>query len=219
MRFGQPELFDPKLMQLIFDSGQPPELALLTARNFRKYFYTKLPFSSHARPKCTFASDWQNMPELFAVFSRISRGNTSIRIRECACASQACVLTFSIAPTCCITWFGDNSDVPTPPIGQATAIPYQGPATFGAVQTATPSVETSIMGPQELAGPETQTSKSACDTTIPTHLNSASAHPVCDIKAASETSNIKAASETSAVFEFFYFFGRPFLSNLVFASL
>ena len=107
-------------------------------------------------------------------------------IRECA--SQACVLTFSIEPTSCITWIGDNYDVPTPPVGQVTAIPYQGPAKFGALQTATPSVETSIMGPQELTGTVTQTNKSACDTTVPTCLNSAAAHPVCDNKAASETS-------------------------------
>jgi hypothetical protein len=34
-------------MQLIFDPGvEPPELALLTARNFRESFYTKLRFST-----------------------------------------------------------------------------------------------------------------------------------------------------------------------------
>ena len=66
--FGQPELFDPKLMQLNFDpgnfrieifmnirdgqkdefGGQPAELVLLTAPNIREYFYTKIRFSTPA---------------------------------------------------------------------------------------------------------------------------------------------------------------------------
>jgi hypothetical protein len=40
-----------------------PELALLTVPNFREYFYTKNSIL-HARPKCTFASGWPNMPVL-----------------------------------------------------------------------------------------------------------------------------------------------------------
>jgi hypothetical protein len=46
--FGQPELFDPKLMHLNFDPGLLPDLVLLTAPNIFKYFYTKIRFSTPA---------------------------------------------------------------------------------------------------------------------------------------------------------------------------
>jgi hypothetical protein len=48
--FGQPELFDPKLMHLNFDPGVEncPELVLLTVPNFREYLYTKIRLSTPA---------------------------------------------------------------------------------------------------------------------------------------------------------------------------